>query len=63
MSGNFPQGSTIDGVVPPKYGALSKPLHVVSELALPFMEMSQYNSCVVVDEAIYHGTTFSKVCL
>ena len=43
------------------YGALSKPLHVVSELALPFMDMSQYNSCVVVDEAIYHGTTFSKV--
>ena len=43
------------------YGALPKPLHVVSELALPFMDMSQYKSCVVVDEAIYHGTTFSKV--
>lgn len=36
-------------------------LHVVSELALPFVDMRNYHTCTVVDEAIYNGTTFSKV--
>lgn len=39
----------------------NSPLHVVSELALPFVDMSNYDTCTVVDEAIYNGTTFSKV--
>lgn len=39
----------------------NSPLHVVSELALPFVDMSNYHTCTVVDEAIYNGTTFSKV--
>lgn len=34
---------------------------VVTELALPFFDMSQYKNVVVADEAVYHGTTFEKV--
>lgn len=37
---------------------------VISELALPFIKTAGESSsgrCVVVDEAIYHGTTFKKV--
>lgn len=43
-----------------EFGA-SDSLHVVSELALPFVDMDNYQVCTVVDEAIYNGTTFSKV--
>lgn len=34
---------------------------VITELALPFLNMVDYHQCVVLDEAIYHGTTFEKV--
>lgn len=43
-----------------EFGA-EESLHVVSELALPFVDMRNYSVCTVVDEAIYNGTTFSKV--
>lgn len=35
---------------------------VVSEIAIPFLHLEQDDNCIVVDEAIYHGTTFSKIC-
>lgn len=44
-----------------EFGTPFGSLHVVSELALPFTDMSDYHTCTVVDEAIYNGTTFSKV--
>ncbi len=44
-----------------EFGTPFGSLHVVSELALPFTDMSNYHNCTVVDEAIYNGTTFSKV--
>lgn len=44
-----------------EFGQLETPLHIVSELALPFVDMNKYDTCTVVDEAIYSGTTFSKV--
>ena len=34
---------------------------VITELALPFLDMVDYHQCIVLDEAIYHGTTFEKV--
>ena len=35
---------------------------IITELALPFIDIEKYEgSCVVIDEAIYHGTTFKKV--
>lgn len=37
-------------------------LPVITELALPFVDIKNYSgNCIVVDEAIYHGTTFKKV--
>lgn len=36
-------------------------LNVVSEIAIPFIDLSTVKSCSLVDEAIYHGTTFSKI--
>lgn len=37
-------------------------LPVITELALPFVDIKKYcGNCIVVDEAIYHGTTFKKV--
>lgn len=36
-------------------------LTVVTELALPFIDWKKENKCLVVDEAIYHGTTFEKI--
>lgn len=38
-----------------------KPLDVVSEIALPFIDFSNVQKCSLVDEAIYHGTTYSKI--
>lgn len=38
-----------------------KPLDVVSEIALPFIDFSDVRKCSLVDEAIYHGTTYSKI--
>lgn len=38
-----------------------KSLQVVSEIAIPFIDLSVVKSCSLVDEAIYHGTTYSKV--
>ena len=35
--------------------------HVVTENAIPFIDMQQIKRCVIADEAIYHGTTFAKV--
>lgn len=34
---------------------------VITEFALPFVDMTNYSRCAVLDEAIYHGTTFEKV--
>ena len=34
---------------------------VITELALPFLNLKKYRRCVIVDEAIYHGTTFEKI--
>lgn len=35
---------------------------VITELAIPFVDITELGrSCVIVDEAIYHGTTFRKV--
>ena len=46
-----------------KFDHISKNnLPVITELALPFVDIKQYDgSCIIVDEAIYHGTTFKKV--
>lgn len=34
---------------------------VISEIAMPFIDFEQtYSDCILVDEAIYHGTTFEK---
>ena len=38
-----------------------KSLEVVSEIAIPFIDLSLVKSCSLVDEAVYHGTTYSKV--
>lgn len=34
---------------------------VVSEIALPFIDFSLYKNVSIVDDAIYHGTTFDKI--
>ena len=39
----------------------SKHLNVVTENAIPFIDMKKVRRCAVADEAIYHGTTFAKV--
>lgn len=42
-----------------KFG--DKRINVISELAIPFVDISSEIKCVVLDEAVYHGTTFSKI--
>lgn len=40
----------------------SRPIqHVVTEIALPFIDMDRVKRCAIADEAIYHGTTFEKI--
>lgn len=35
---------------------------VISDIAIPFVDWNNTNKrCLVIDEAIYHGTTFEKV--
>lgn len=34
---------------------------IITELALPFENWSQYDKYLLTDEAIYHGTTFEKI--
>lgn len=36
-------------------------MEVITEIALPFVDLKQQSSCMLIDEAIYHGTTFSKI--
>lgn len=36
-------------------------MEVITEIALPFVDFSRRESCILTDEAIYNGTTFSKV--
>ena len=40
---------------------VEKSLEMVSEIAIPFIDLSVAKSCSLVDEAVYHGTTYSKV--
>ena len=42
-----------------KYG--HKKIIVISENALPFIDVSSFDLCYVIDEAVYHGTTFKKI--
>lgn len=42
------------------YGVSSN-VNIITELALPFENWSKYENCILTDEAIYHGTTFSKI--
>lgn len=35
--------------------------NVVTEIAIPFIDMRLVKRCAIADEAIYHGTTFEKV--
>lgn len=39
----------------------AKVQNVVTEIAIPFIDMRRVRRCVVADEAIYHGTTFEKI--
>lgn len=39
----------------------SPTLDIVSEIAIPFIDLSAVRTCSLVDEAIYHGTTYSKI--
>lgn len=39
----------------------NKNIIVVSEHALPFVDISSFDVCYVIDEAIYHGTTFQRI--
>lgn len=36
-------------------------MEVITEIASPFVDFSKRESCMLIDEAIYNGTTFSKV--
>lgn len=36
-------------------------LNIVSELSIPFIDFKRVKSCMLIDEAIYHGTTFTKI--
>lgn len=38
-----------------------KNIIVISEHALPFVNISSFDVCYVIDEAIYHGTTFQRI--
>lgn len=44
-----------------KQHGVSSNVDIITELALPFENWSKYKDCILTDEAIYHGTTFSKV--
>lgn len=39
----------------------NKKLIVISENALPFLDISKFDKAYVIDEAIYHGTTFTRI--
>lgn len=43
------------------HGEFGNDVNVVTELALPFVDWKKETKCLVVDEAIYHGTTFEKI--
>lgn len=34
---------------------------VITEIALPFVNLTKYQTITVIDDAVYHGTTFMKV--
>lgn len=46
-----------------KFTALHNPaVKVISDIAIPFVNWKEaHKRCVIIDEAIYHGTTFEKV--
>lgn len=44
-----------------KQHGVSSNVNIITELALPFENWSKYEYCILTDEAIYHGTTFSKI--
>lgn len=43
------------------YKSGSKKIDFVSEIAMPFLDFRTISNCTLIDEAIYHGTTFTKI--